>query len=216
MDQIPRDFTNARHAQRRAVYKACRAATKGTAWRSATGVLFAERNGWFLAAHEMTGIVQATTKVRLVIKPMAIDPIFWDMAGQPQLRNESLSFRYFGALTCPGLILAEVDVSEEGGPPEIATRMLQLAEETLVDIASTWTIDKFLDGIRSSINPQRLFATVVCTLIADGRKESALELCSDSAARGQVKGFLTPRGTFPEMAAKYLNGEAGKQLSRAH
>jgi hypothetical protein len=164
----------------------------------------------------MTSILQASTDVRLVVKPMAIDPIFWDMAGEPQLRNESLSFRYFGALTCPGLILGEVDISEEGGPPAIAARMLQLAEDTLVDVASTWTSDKFLDEIRSSTNPQRLFATVICTLIAEGRDECALELCRDSADRGQVRGFLTRRGTFPDMAVKHLAAEGGKQLSQAH
>ena len=206
MGKIPRAFTNARHAQRRALFKACRASVKGTAWRSATGVLFAQRNGWFLAMQEMTGIVSAITKARLTVKPMAIDPIFWDMAGQPQLRNESLSFRYFGALTCPGLIMAEVELSEEGGPAEIAVRMLQVAEATLEEVATTWTMDKFLDGINSSINSKRLFATAICTLIADGRGEYALQICRDSASRGQIRGFLTPHGTFPEMATKLLQG----------
>lgn len=207
MGKIPRAFTNARHAQRREVFKACRAAVKGTKWRSATGVLFAERDGWFLAMQEMTGIICASTRARLTVKPTAIDPIFWDMAGQPQLRNESLSFRYFGALTCPGLIIGEVGISEEGGPSEIAARMLRIAEDTLAEIAATWTLDKFFDGINASINPKRLFSTAICTLIADGRKEYALELCQNSASRGEVRGFLTSRGTFPEMAAGHL--EAG-------
>jgi hypothetical protein len=208
MQKIPRAFTTARHAQRRAVFKACRAAVKGTGWRSATGVLFAERNGWVIAVQEMTGIVWASTKARLTIKPMAIDPIFWDMAGQPQLRKESLSFRYFGALTCPGLIIGEVEISEEGGPPRIAARMLRLAEQTLQEVAATWTLAKFLDEINASINPRRLFSTAICTLIADGREADAFKLCQDSANRGLVRGFVTPRGTFPEMAAKCLSGSA--------
>jgi hypothetical protein len=204
MDKIPRAFTSARHAQRRTLFKACRIATKGSAWRSASGVLFAQRNGWFLAVHEITGIVEASTQARLVLKPMRIDPIFWEILGEPQLRDEALSFRYFGALTCPGLIMGEVDISEEGGPPEIAARMLQLGEERLEEVAACWTIDRFLDGIRLAANPQRLFATAICTLIAEGRGEQALELCRNSASNGQVRGFLTRRGTFPEMAAKYL------------
>lgn len=208
MDKIPRAFTNARHAQRRAVFKACRVAVKGTCWRSATGVLFAERNGWFLAIQEMTGIVRASTKARLTVKPMAIDPIFWDMAGQPQLRKESLSFRFFGALTCPGLIIGEVEISEEGGPPEIATRMLRIAEERLQEIATSWTLDTFLHGINASINPKRLFSTAICTLIADGREDYARELCEDSASRGQVRGFITRCGTFPEMVVQHLQSVA--------
>lgn len=214
MDKIPRAFTSARHAQRRAVFKACREATKGSPWRSATGVLFAQRNGWFVAVHEMTGIVTASTKARLVVKPMAIDPIFWDMAGQPQLRDESLSFRYFGALTCPGLIIGERGIREEGGPPEIARRMLQLGEQTLEEIATSWSINQFLEGIRSSTDPKRLFSTAICTLIADGRGEEALELCRESVNNGQVRGFLSRHGTFPEMAAKYLAAEAEKQSPR--
>jgi hypothetical protein len=198
-----REFTSARHAQRRALCKACREVCKGTPWRSASGVLFAQRNGWFLALHEMTNIVREETRARFVVKPMAIDPIFWDLVGEPQLRSESLSFRYFGALTCPGLIIGEPDIGEEGGPPSIAGRMLERAEAKLDEVA-LWTTDEFLRGIEGSVNPGRLFATTIATLISAGRADDALARCEEAIARQQVGGFLGRRGSFPETAAAWI------------
>jgi hypothetical protein len=167
-------------------------------------VLFAERDGWFVAVHEMTDILREATKSRLVVKPMAIDPIFWDLIGEPQLRRQGLSFRYFGALTCPPLIIGEPDVGEEGGPPGIATRMLELGERTLDDVATDWTTDRFLDGVAASINPRRLLSTRIATLIAADRLDEALNLSEDAIAAGSVGGFLGMRGSFHETASAWI------------
>ena len=207
MEKPTRSFTTARHAQRRDLAKACRATVKGSKWRSSSGTLFGTRDGWFLAMQEMTGIVQATTKARMTIKPMAVDPLFWDMIGEPQLCGQSLSFRYFGALVCPGLILPEVDIDEDGGVPAIAARMLDIAERTLDDVARNWTLDTFLERIAASINPKRLFPTAIATMIAAGRDQEALDLCLDAAGRGEARGFVSRRGTFPQLAARYIEAK---------
>jgi hypothetical protein len=199
-----RDFTKSRHAQRRDLFKACRTVTKGTKWRSSQGVLFAERGGWFLAAHEMTKVHVAQTFVRLCVKPMAIDPIFWDLVGEPQLRDQALSFRYFGALSAPCLIIGEFEISEEGGAAEIAARMLALVDAKLAEIAERWTVDDFLDGIRNAINPGRHFASTVTALLASGREQDALILCTEAMERRAAGGFVSKRGSFPENAVAWI------------
>jgi hypothetical protein len=198
-----REFTKARHKQRGDLARACREAVKGSKWRSSQGVLFDQRNGWFLAVHEMTNILHEETKARLVVKPMSVDPIFWDLVGEPQLRSQPLSFRYFGAVTCPGLILGEPEISEEGGVAAIALRMVELGENALSEVAAEWTTDEFLGCIAASINPARLFATTIATLIASDRLDEALRL-TDKASTRAIGGFLSKRGSFPETASAWI------------
>ena len=199
-----RAFTSARHAQRRDLFKACNAAAKGTEWKARQGVIVGERGGWLIAAHEMTDVLRERTRVRLVTKPMAIDPILWDLVGEPQLRRQGLTFRYFGAVTCPCLILEEPEVSEEGGVDAIASRMIALADAKLTEITGSWTADTFLQGIRNAINPGRHFASTVATLIAERRYDDALELLDEAVARSAPGGFVSRRGSFPENAAKWI------------
>lgn len=198
-----RAFTSARHAQRRALNAACRDLIRGKKWRSSQGVLFAERGAWFVAVAEMTNVLREETSARLIVKPMVADPVFWDLVGEPQLRMQPLSFRYFGALACPGLILGEPEISEEGGVPAIARRLLELGEATLQEVAG-WTVDEFLGRIAADVNPPRLMPTTVATLVASGRMAEALALCEEAVARREIGGFLSRGGSFPEKAAGWI------------
>ena len=198
-----REFTKSRHAQRRELHKSCQTVTKGTGWKSRTGVLLAERGGWFLAAHELTKIASPQTFVRLVVKPMAIDPLFWDLVGHPELRGQSLSFRYFGAMTVGVLILEELEVSEKGGTDEIARRMLAAADSRLQQIVDDWTSDDFLKGIAGKTG--RYFTATVTTLLAEARYVEAQRLCDEAAARGTNGGFWSSKlGTFNEMVTRWI------------
>ena len=200
-----REFTKGRHAQRRELYKACQAVTKGTRWKSKTGVLVGEQDGWFVAVHELTDVSQVRTRARVIVKPMAIDPIFWEIVGHPELCRQGLSFRYFGAMTCAPLILEEPELSEEGGVPAIAQRMLDLGNRKLKEVSGTWTTDSFLGLLCDPSKPDQRFVTRVTTLLADRRFEEGQRLCEESAARASSGGFLSSKhGTFNEMVSIWI------------
>jgi hypothetical protein len=91
--RITRAQESARHAYRRALEKAIRAASKGTGWRSAQGCLFREQSGWFVSVHPAVYIFERVTKAMVVAKPMAIDQIFWELVGFPENSTQPLSFR---------------------------------------------------------------------------------------------------------------------------
>lgn len=200
-----REFTEGRHAQRRELYKACQAVAKGTRWKAKTGVLVGEQDGWLVAIHELTDVSQRRTRARVIVKPMAIDPIFWEIVGHPELCRQGLSFRYFGAMTCAPLILEEPELSEEGGVTAIAQRMLDLGNRKLTEIAATWTSDRFLELLCDPWKPELRFVTRVTTLLADRRFEEAQRFCDESAARGSSGGFLSSkRGTLNEMVSRWI------------
>ena len=196
-----REFTKRRHAQSRDLVRACRAIVAGTGWKSRQGVLFTHRDGWFIAVHEMTNLLHERTQARVAVKPMATDPVFWDMVGHPELRRQGLSFRYFGAMTTGALILEEPEIPEQGGPHAIARRMLELGEQVLDRISRTWTVDDFLAGIAG--RGGRYYTATIATLIAYGREAEAGRLSATSVAAGSSGGFISSKlGTFNEMTAR--------------
>jgi hypothetical protein len=201
-----REFAKLRHAQRRELFKACRAGAKGTRWRSNQGVLFAQDTGWFLSVQEMTDILRERTRARISIKPMAIDPIFWRLIGYPELCEQPLSFRAYGWMKCALWNLEEIEVPEDGGVEQIARRLLEHGDRALDDIAAHWSADDFLRRINDSDKPDQWFVTRVTTLLADRRYDEARSLCENSAERRLSGGFLSSsRGTFNEMVIRMID-----------
>lgn len=201
-----REFSKQRHAQRRDVAKACRAAVKGTIWRANQSVIFAESGGWLLSLQEMTDVSREVTRARLVVKPMATDPLYWEIIGHPELCKQPLSFRIFGWMTSGSIILGEPTINEDGGPPAIAAQMLEIGKRTLADIAASWTLDSFLDPFRNAVLPDKKFVTRIVTLLALQRFEEARALCEQSKAKGWYGGFASSsRGTFNDMAIDWID-----------
>lgn len=202
--KITRAQESARHAYRRSLEKAVRTASKGTKWRSAQGCLFQDHAGWFVAVHPLVHIYEPITKARVSVKPMIIDPIFWDLVGLPENNATPLSFRYFGAWTSSPPELVEVEVREEKPVDRVAARLLSVADEQL-DVLNNWSLDDFLRLCRvRAADSESYLASIVTTLIAMGREPEALAACEDARTAGVSGGFVAPEGSFVDMASRWL------------
>ena len=76
------------------------AALKGKAraagWRFARGEVFRQTGDWFISV--MPALLwEHGAMVRMTVKPMALDPLFWDIVGLSENRALPLSFRATGA-----------------------------------------------------------------------------------------------------------------------
>lgn len=161
------------------------------------------RSDWFLAVHPMVNRLRERTQARIVVKPMASDPVFWDLVGHPELRRQGLSFRYLGAMTVGGLILEEPEISEEGGAEAMAGRLLAVGEQRLETIARTWTVDDFLS--RLPVRQGRYYTARLSTLLAFGRLKDAERLAANTAAAGGTGGFVSSsRGSINDMATRWI------------
>src|SRR5215218_1117672 len=198
--KITRAQESARHAYRRALEKAVRAVSKGTKWRSSQGCLFQDHAGWLVAVQPLVYIYEPITKARVSVKPMSIDPIFWDVAGVSENKSRPLSFRCFGAWTCPAPKLADMDVPENDAVHLVAEQLLRIADEQLETLDS-WSLGDFLQVCRKqrAASPDGYLSCVVTTLIAMGREHEALEACTDAEQAGDFDGFVAPEGSFVEM-----------------
>ena len=187
-----------------------RAASKGTGWRSSQGSVFREYRGWFVYVHPVVYINQNTTKASVWVKPMAIDPIFWDLVVLPENNAQPLSFRWNGAWTCQPPEFAEIDLPEEHGVEAVARRLLMVANEQLKAVADGWSVEAFLEMCRErSRGRDAYLACVVTALISLGRENDALAACEAAEAAGWIGGFMSPEGTFVEMAARWLQQRSG-------
>jgi hypothetical protein len=195
----------ARHAYRRALEKAVREQAMGTTWRSIRGEIFREQAGWFVSASPSDYINEETTKVNIVVKPMAIDPIFWDLVGLPENRDLPLSFRLTGAWTCRPPRFAELPLAEDPDPSIVAGRLIAAADEQLKLVSQSHSLDAFLATCRAAAEKSEGYLpSLVATLVAMNREDEALAICEEARETGQNGGFAVPQGSFVEMAAHWL------------
>ena len=201
---------SARHTYRRALEKAVRAASKGSGWRTIEGCLFREQAGWFVSACPSVLIYEESTKATVSAKPMAIDPIFWDIVGLPENADAALSFRLNGAWTCQPPPFNEVSIEENSDTNVVAAGLLDRANERLAAV-ERWSVEDFLQLCRTSgATEDSYLPCVVTALLALRRDNEALEACKSAKARGDIGGFLSPDGSFSEMATRWITASLAK------
>jgi hypothetical protein len=207
--KITRAEESARHAYRRALEKSLRARVRGTGWKSAHGSIFREEAGWFVEASPSVYIFERVTKAVVSVKPMAIDPIFWDLVGLPENREQPLSFRANGAWACRPPHFAELYLEEDDDPAVVGARLFVAATEQLGNVTRSYSLESFLSACceASSVDGAYL-SSIIPTLIALHRQDEALAVCEEARSQGLDGGFLAPEGSFVEMAVDYLRRSA--------
>lgn len=112
LPNICREETTQSVAKRRRVFEkellaALGPAIKGTGWKKSGSTLFRQSGNYFQEIRISVSLYDGKTGVTHYIKPMALDPILWDVLGLSENASEPLSFRTNGAFTCSGLPIYE-------------------------------------------------------------------------------------------------------------
>jgi hypothetical protein len=160
---------------------------------------------WFVSVQPAVNIYAETTEANVSVKPMSIDPIFWDLTDMLDNKLQPLSFRMNGAFVCRPPEFARLKVLEDPDPKIVASRLIDAADTKLVEIA-VWTADAFLAHCRAGLEKSDAYLpSTVASLIDQGRASEALALCERAQQRGQHGGFiLGPDGGFSKVAAAWL------------
>jgi hypothetical protein len=205
---IGREETKQRRALAKAFSLAVKQQAKGTAWRFSQGVLFRDFEGWFISAPAAVWIGRRKTQIELKCKPMALDPVFWEIVEAESNTSMPLSFRYFGAWTCSTPALAEHELKETD-PVAIAAEALAWLDSQTGQFKS-WSVEHFLQLLRKSPRANSYLATIVTTMLMIGTYEPAEVLCKDAIERGDAGGFSLsrqsgPSQSFPQLALAWLS-----------
>jgi hypothetical protein len=193
-------------------------ALHGTGWKKSGSTLFRQSGDFFQSIEISVHLEDANIGVTQFFKPMALDPIVWDILGMSENASKPLSFRARGAFICPGL--------------PIHDELLDWPYSTALDAAvSLSAVVKqngllFEDVLKGSDFSTRLAqhpnhlergayaVTLVTSLINDGDCEAAAQLASAyaSGALSSCINFSSNGISFHRLALDWL--DAGKALKR--
>lgn len=204
---LSREECRQRRVQAKLVEKAVKQAARKSRWRFAGGVHFRDHDGWFVAVRSGMLVARRRTHATLHVKPMAIDPLFWNNVGFPENRKLPLSFRAHGAWICHVPPLSERRFVEDGKDSEqLAREIVDWSDRELARI-DLFLPEDFLELLRDVAD--RCFgglASLITALILLGREEEAATLVENARARGECGGF----------SVSFLSGDGKSFVDMAH
>ena len=209
--QIEQEIGRTEASQRKAFAKACslalKRATYGSGWRSAQGKIFCELDGWFCQVDAAVWVGRRCTTMEFHAKPMALDPLFWDICGIPQNNLLPLSFRATGSWTCRTPAWSVSEIAEPGLTPDIfGKNSLEWARAQTKELSS-----RSIQDFHLLLQPAKKHytATLITSLCLAGKFAEARELSMADMESDYGGGFgkLGPSGqtTFFDMVLSWLD-----------
>lgn len=207
---IGREETKQRRDLAKAFHLAVKGRAKGTPWRFAQGVLFRDLGGWFVSAPVGVWLGRRKTTIEIFCKPMALDPVFWEIVEAESNSALPLSFRHSGAWTCCTPAIFDRELDESVGDPDAIARDAMAWLNEHCDQLKFWSVEHFLQRLQQHPRSSSFLATVVTTMFLVGDYGTAETLCNDAIGRGDACGFSISRNSgpsqsFPELALAWLN-----------
>lgn len=216
---IPRQVASQRRAQEKQFDKTLKRAASGSGWRHARGSLFREYCGWFVEVQTIVHRSESRTLVRLHVKPMALDPLYWSIVGLGENRKEPLSFRAHGAWVCRTPTIEETEFADSDTSPEDLARKIFAWADTRLPPIENLGADAFLDLLRHG-HCWQCETTLIAALILFGREEEARKRIEE--AEGAQTPIVTvisvtpiiSTACFPRQARLWLDREAVRPFRR--
>jgi len=154
---------------------ALKAAVKGTGWRFAGGTIFKSEKDWFVSNMPGLGFGRGAY-MRWTCKPMAIDPLYWDILGLEGAHDAPLSFRHKGAWTIHPAWTEAFIAHDETSPERLAEEVLAWSNRQLENKANM-TLEKMISDLGALDKLGHYKTQAVCLLILNGDLDHAEELC---------------------------------------
>ena len=162
---------------------ALKANSRAAGWRYAASDIFRQQGEWFVSIlPSLTW--QRGVRMQLMVKPMALDSLFWDIVGVEENSSLPLSFRARGAwvlrpVTFLGPIL--LDIEE---PDVLARRLLEWANEHVSQSLQTASVQQMLDDLPDPSDPRCSRALGVCLNILNDDLDRAMRICQIEGGHG--------------------------------
>lgn len=179
---------------------ALKAAARRRGWRYAGGKIFRQDGEWFASAMPFPPAWQGVV-AQFMLKPMALDPLFWDIVGLSENSRLPLSFRANGAWVLRPPSIEACVGSECTEIVEPAELVVQFADENLDRSRKDRSIERMLAGLAEREPIGSSLALEISLQILAGDLNAALALCrsvADLDHVAQTGGFstLNPDGSF--------------------
>lgn len=167
-------MTNREYQKMRA--DARRGVSRKYGFRQSSYINFKVEDGYFFCLYFLTD-------VRLTVKPMYADDLWWDIWESTENKNEPLSLRGTGAYSLSGQILATYEIKDTTDRSELESLFEQVFHNATAEIkkfiADNPDADHFYpDESKMDHDPDRLL--YLMALIHNGREEDVLAIIKDA------------------------------------
>ena len=185
---------------------------KKSNWKKKSCAFFGKSGAFyqdvFVSVHRNTFL----TRAELRFKPMALDPILWEIMGIPENMDMPLSFRTWGAFTCSALPIYEAQLEESGNSArEVAGKLVDLCNNRAMFYQERLASASFSQLIAEHPNQTERGAyaeTLVSSLINDGDLDLAYHT-ANAYASGELAScatFTSGGKSFHQLALEWLDG----------
>ena len=175
------------------VADARRSVSRKYGFRQSSYINFKIEEGYFFCLYFLNN------EVRLTVKPMYADELWWDIWGASENKKEPLSLRGTGAYSLSGQILASYQIEETTDGSKLTNICEEIFHNATVEISKFLTtnpdVDSFFpDESKMEHDPDRLLYLI--TLIHNGREDKALEMIKE--ARQDKHSCMFQSGMFSD------------------
>lgn len=183
---------------------------KGSSWKRKQNTAFCSSDGYFFVATLSVHRNAARSVASLEVKPLGIDEVLWDVMKMSENTSEPLSFRAWGAFTCPALPVQERDLEQgNNGADEVAAAFVAFLNQAMEEVRLLLTQRAFLELLLQ--HPNQLergsyAVTQIACLIQAGRYTEAKSITEEYVSAIRSSSFkLSSRGeSFEQMALTWL------------
>lgn len=178
--------------------RALRERMKGAGWKMRDAWLFRERSGWFLDIMTIPHGGEPRTLVYLHIKPMALDEVYWEIAGLSENKAAPLSLRADGAFVCRVPPVRERWIDDANHSRDCADRIAEFVEAEVPPSLRQFETQSYSSWLASRARMGACLSSesLVCALTAEGDLRGAAQLAED--IRSGKQRYLGIRTRFAE------------------
>ncbi len=146
-------------------------------FRQNSYINFRSESGYFFCIYFLSATV------RLTVKPMYADDLWWDIWDAQDNKEQPISLRGTGAFSLPGQILATYNLPEDSPEKELREALQQIFQNASREIAQFLSAnpdpDKFFpDETKMDCDPDRML--YLMALIRNGREGEVLDIISEA------------------------------------
>ncbi len=176
---------------------------KGTGWRYREGSIFRKTDDWFLASTPHLTWKEGINH-ELMIKPMALDTLFWKIVDLPENEELPLSFRENGAWVLRPPKITQFVKPKKNDPIELANLAFEWTETWCSQNIASYELDDMLDRLKPLEKTQsHLRSVAICLLILKKEFKQASILINDHP--DDSGGFsIAIKRTFYDMVKDWL------------
>lgn len=184
---------------------------KGTGWKKSRSALINQSEDFFQAIYVSAHRNDAKTTAVLRLKPMAIDPIFWDVFDLPENKKEPISFRAWGAFTCTGIPILEGQLEQVGSSTrDVASALLHFCTANSAryrEALASCSYSELVEEHPHQVERGAYAVTLVCSLINEQNYDRARQVARSYATNelSSCSDLLNQGRSFHSLALEWLD-----------